>query len=263
MSIRVVDHLPKSGLVFLKHSYRFVAHQWQHADREVEGDQGFERQFREICGVCLGEGWTVSQQREMQLGLGLEPASGIGHEIDVVARNDELIAAVELKNRASDPPQKNDVIVFFAKLLDYLCGNPSLLMIELCPALMSTTAFDINGLGACIGLGIHPIAPGLRPFPILVDNARLMQKELDDGLVVGYEVTQRFSEFCSRINSLGVTLGPTWFSQRFGNISESKISIAAVPEMRTAVLGNELQRLGTECSALITAFQGYKAGSRI
>ena len=244
MSIRAADILPKSGLQFLAICYKFVTVEWQHANREDIPDQGFERRFRERCVTGLGSEWTVSQPREMQLGAGLDTASGIGHEVDIIARHTELIAPVEMKNRAGSPPEKNDVILFFAKLIDYLCANPSLLQQEFCPVFITTTAFDVNGLGACVGLGIHPVAPGLRPLPALVYNARLMQNELDRGLVLGHAITQRFDDFCAHINSLALALSSTWFSQRFGNISESRISVAARPELQTAALGAELQQLG-------------------
>ena len=114
MSIRVADNPSKPGLQFLALCYRFVTTEWQHALREDIPDQGFERCCREYCINGLGSEWTVSQPREMQFGAGLETASGISHEVDIVARHAELIAPVELKNRAAYPPQKNDVIVFYA-----------------------------------------------------------------------------------------------------------------------------------------------------
>jgi hypothetical protein len=260
MPIRAADILPKPGLQFLALCYKFVTVDWQHANREDIPDQGFEQRCREYCVTRLGNGWMVSQPREMQLGAGLDTASGIGHEVDIVARHAELVAPVEMKNRAGCPPEKNDVIVFFAKLIDYLCANPALLQQEFCPVFITTTAFDVNGLGACIGLGIHPVAPGLRPLPALVYNARLMQNELDRGLVLGHAIKERFDDFCARLNALAVTLSPTWFSQRFGNISESKISVAVRPELQTAALGAELQQLSGECSSLLFEFTQLKAG---
>ena len=67
------------------------------------------------------------------------------------------------KNR---PHEKNDVIVFFAKILDYICYNTDLLKQVLIPVFLSTFAFEYTGLAACLGLGIHPMAPGLRPLPL-------------------------------------------------------------------------------------------------
>ncbi len=259
MSIRDSHILPKSGLQFLAFCYRFVTVEWQHAEREDIPDQGFERRCRERCITTLGSDWAVSQPREMQLGAGLDTASGIGHEVDIIARHAELIAPVEMKNRAGSPPEKNDVVIFYAKLIDYLCANPSLLQQEFCPVFITTTAFDVNGLGACIGLGIHPVAPGLRPLPVLIHNGRLMQNELDRGLVLGHAIKQRFDDFCARVNALAVTLSLTWFSQRFGNISDSRISVAVRPELQTAALGVELQQLGGECSSLLFEFSQLKA----
>jgi hypothetical protein len=262
MSIRVTDTLPKAGLQFLALCYRFVTMEWQHAKREDIPDQGFERCCREHCITKLGNGWTISQPREMQLGAGLDSASGVGHEVDIIARHAELTAPVELKNRAGYPPDKNDVIVFYAKLIDYLCGNPTLLQSEFCPVFVTTTAFDVNGLGACIGLGIHPIAPGLRPLPALIHNGLVMQNELNRGLVLGHAIKERFDDFCSRVNGLSVALAPTWFSQRFGKVSDNKISVVAMPGLQTAALGAELQRLGGECSSLLFEFNQLKAGVR-
>lgn len=104
------------------------------------------------------------------------------------------------------------------------------------------------------------MAPGLRPLPALVHNARLMQNELDRGLVLGHAIKQRFDDFSARINSLSLTLSPTWFSQRFGNISESRISVAIRPELQTAALGAELQQLSGECSSLLFEFTQLKTG---
>ena len=67
----------------------------------------------------------------MRLGSELATASGVLHEIDIVAKHSNVTAIMELKNR-HDPPAKNDVVVFFAKLLDYLALTPDLLLKELC-----------------------------------------------------------------------------------------------------------------------------------
>jgi hypothetical protein len=73
----------------------------------------------------------------MNLGMGLITASGVLHEIDVVAQHEPTIGVFELKNRPAWPPEKNDVIVFFAKLLDYLCHTPALLKAHLVPVFVS------------------------------------------------------------------------------------------------------------------------------
>ena len=54
---------------------------------------------RESCIAKLA-GWVVSQPREMKLGMGLATASGVLHEIDVVAQHELTVGILELKNRA-------------------------------------------------------------------------------------------------------------------------------------------------------------------
>jgi hypothetical protein len=182
VAIRVEDELPRAAVDFLKHCYRFVNEEWQHVDRDDLPDQGFERNFRSSCITSLS-GWEISQEREMRLGYELSTASGVLHEIDIVAKHSDVTAIMELNNRQGSPA-KNDVVVFFAKILDYLTLNPDLLLKELCPVFMSTAAFEQNGLAACLGLGIHPVGPGLRPVPILVNNAKILDMELRRGLQV-------------------------------------------------------------------------------
>jgi hypothetical protein len=43
---------------------------------------------------------------------------------------------------------------------------------EVLPVLVSTTQFEETGLAACLGLGIHSIAPSLRPLPVLRASAK-------------------------------------------------------------------------------------------
>jgi hypothetical protein len=154
------------GLRFLRHCYWFVDKTWQKSRQADLPDQGFEMNFRSSCVSELKE-WQISQELELGLGDELTTASGLRHEIDLVARQSETLVIVELKNRPGCPPGKNDVIVFFAKILDYVVHNPELLLSEVVPVFVSTSPFEEPTLAACLGLGIHPVAPGLRPVPIL------------------------------------------------------------------------------------------------
>src|SRR5262245_20712541 len=114
MALRTDRPLPRPALDLLRHCYRFVTKEWQHLPRDDSPDQGFEEKLRESCIVGL-RGWVVSQHREMNLGMGLITASGVLHEIDIVAQHEPTVGILELKNRAGWPPQKNDVAIFFAK----------------------------------------------------------------------------------------------------------------------------------------------------
>ena len=99
---------------------------------------------------------------------------GTLHEADIVAKTSRATAAAELKNLGGGPG-KNDIIVFYAKILDYLLANPDLAYDDICLAFVSRVTFDQRGLSACLGLGIHPIASDIRPLPVLINNAMSMQ----------------------------------------------------------------------------------------
>ena len=101
-----------------------------------------------------------------------------------MSQNEPLRGVFELKNRPEMLPDKNDVIVFFAKILDYLCLNPSLLKQTIVPVFLTAFPFEYSGLAACLGLGVHPVAPGLGPLPLLIHNARCMDAEREKGTIV-------------------------------------------------------------------------------
>src|SRR6266853_3348312 len=85
VALRYESVTSREGLQFLRHCYRYVTVVWQRCPREALMDQGFEMHFRESCVLRLN-GWLVSQPRELELGADLQTASGLRHEIDVVAR---------------------------------------------------------------------------------------------------------------------------------------------------------------------------------
>ena len=250
VAIRIENQLPRTAVDFLKLCYQFTTEEWQHADRLDLPDQGFEHLFRSRCVTTLPE-WEISQEREFHLGHELSTASGILHEIDVVAKHADVNAIVELKNRQG-APTKNDILLFFAKILDYLAANPVLLLKETCPVFMSTVAFDINGLGACLGLGIHPIAPGLRPVPVLVDNAMRIAYELQHGLQISSETRDSFADFCAGLNSIWLQSTDNWIGSRLGYRSEDTIVLKAVMLSDPQRISHELMQLNTDCDLLLS-----------
>ena len=257
MSIRENFTLPEDILGFMRHCYKFVNFDWRHAVREPLPDQGFEQRFRESC-VTIFKGWNVSQERELHLGSGLDAASGVNHEVDIVAENPEILIILELKNRQGTLPEKNDVIVFFAKIFDYLALNSSLLLRDICPIFMSNSQFDQTGLAACLGLGIHPIAPELRPLPLLIHNAKMMDVELIRGVIIAPNVQAAFEDFCVQLNRLSLILSETWFSNRYGYLSENAIVLRAVDGLPTVGIGQELRTINSECSRLLNEFRMAK-----
>lgn len=249
---------PKTSAL-LRHCFLFVSRDWQHLARDDSPDQGFEKKFRESCVEKLG-GWVVSQHREMSFGLGLMTASGVQHEIDIVAQGDPVIGILELKNRPNWAPDKNDVIVFFAKILDYLCLTPSVLRADVVPVFLSSHSLEQSGLAACLGLGIHPVAPYLRPLPVLIDNARCMLAERQKGVNLSQENEEALDDFCSRLSRISNMLAGAEVNNRFNYINESTIEVSAFGGVEVHELADELRRLNGESTRLIEVFNSLLKG---
>jgi hypothetical protein len=164
MSLQLENPLPAPALVLLRHCYCFVNEEWQHLPRDVSPDQGFEAKLRESC-VSKLVGWVVSQHREMNLGMGLFTASGVLHEIDIVAHREPTMGILELKNRATWPPEKNDVINFFAKILDYLCHTPALLRAHLVPIFCRATRLSSLAWLPVWASAFTQLPPNFAPCP--------------------------------------------------------------------------------------------------
>jgi hypothetical protein len=259
MGLRIEKPLPAPALDLLRHCYRFVNEEWQHLPRDGSVDQGFEVKLRESCVVKLN-GWVVSQHREMNLGMGLITASGVLHEIDVIAQHEPTVGILELKNRAGWQPEKNDVIVLFAKILDYLCLTPALLRAYLVPIFVSSYAFQQSGLAACLGLGIHPVAPQLRPLPILLDNANRMTTEMDKGLALSSADALAFDDFCAKLANMLSLLAGADTNNRFDYFNDLTIAVRAFGGVDVEELADDLRTLNSECSRLIQVFKTAKGG---
>ena len=238
---------PASTLEFLKRCFRFVSLEWPHAVREHVPDQGFEQRFRESCIQNL-QSWTISEQRELRLGVGLDTTSGVAHEIDIVARSSTVTAILEAKN-LGDMPGKNDIIVFFAKVLDYLLANPAIALNDICLAFMSRNSFEDRALAACLGLGIHPVASDIRPLPVLIENAKLMENELRRGLAISSGTEERFEDLCAQLNGLSVDLNETWMDS---------LLFKAVGPLLTDALAQQLRQANSDCTDLLDAFRAAK-----
>ena len=255
MLIRPENQPTEPTLQFLKRCFRFVSQEWPHSVREPLPDQGFEERFRESCVRDL-RGWSVAPLREMWLGAGLETLSGTLHEVDIVAKTNRTTAVAELKNLGGGPG-KNDVIVFHAKILDYLLANPELAYDDICLAFMSRTTFDQRGLAACLGLGIHPVASDIRPLPVLLNNAMSMQTELNLGLQVDSETLGSFEDLCANLNRIAFALRDTWIDQRCDYLpSENGLLFRSVePIDYVDDLAHELRRANGDCIAIYRTFR--------
>ena len=187
----------------------------------------------------------------MGFGSGIETASGVLHEVDLVARRFDLTAIIELKNRKGALPAKNDVIVFFSKIIDYVAANPTLVSNDLCLAFMSSGSYEPSGVAACLGLGIHPVGAELRPLPILVNNAMIMEAEIGNGLELDSSTRNRFEDLCSELNNLSSALNDTWMDARCSCVASDKILIRALPSLATIDLGQQLRRLNADCADVL------------
>ncbi|HEY4415011.1 MAG TPA: hypothetical protein VGO57_04895 [Verrucomicrobiae bacterium] len=231
------------GLRFLRHCYSFVNTTWQSAPRTDLPDQGFELNFRSSCALGLDE-WLISQKTEIGLGDDLETTSGIRHDIDLTARNSNTLAITELKNRSDCPPSKDDVIVFFAKILDYLANNPKMMLGEIVPVFISTCAFEESTLATCLGLGIHPIAPGLRPLPVLADNLKRTETAIKEGFALqDDDLSGQWDDICADINRLVLGLDQTWFSARCGYVSDDVINFHRIFDIESIRMSRDLRQL--------------------
>ena len=246
------------GLQFLRHCYKFVESDWQHLPREALPDQGFELHFRRSCMAALN-GWQVSQEWELGLGSELATASGVRHEIDVVARHPGVLVIAELKNKPGGPPGKNDVIIFFAKILDYLAHNPKVLLSEVLPVFVSSCAFEEATLAACLGLGIHPVAPGLRPLPLLSDSLQRINSEIARGLILPEQAMAQWEDACAGFNRLAFGLGDSWLSSRCGYVSDQVINLRATLDVESYEMSRELRQVNGYCSAVLGAIRLQKA----
>ena len=257
MPIRPETVPPVATLAFLVRCFRFVSLEWPHAVRESVPDSGFEQRFRESCTLHLPE-WAISEQRELRLGAGLDTASGVAHEVDIVARHPAVTAILEAKNRGN-LPGKNDIIIFYAKVLDYLLANPPLAMSDICLAFLSRNSFDASGLATCLGLGIHPVASDIRPLPVLINNAVLMENELRWGVTVASDTHDRFDDWCAELNGLAVALNETWMDNRCGYLSDDSLLFKAVAPLQTDVLAGRLRQANSDGADILREFRAAKA----
>ena len=194
----------------------------------------------------------------MHIGMGLETASGVLHEIDIVARHQDVTAIFELKNRKGTPPDKNDVIVFFAKILDYLAANPMLLSKNVCLAFISSGSYDPSGLAACLGLGIHPVGADIRPLPILVQTATIMESELRNGISITSDLLDRFEDLCASLNRLSIILDGTWLDNRCGWHSDESILLKAVSHLPSMAIAQQIRQLNSDCTDILREFRLVK-----
>ncbi len=236
-------------LQFLRCCYRFVNDEWPHARREELPDQGFERRFREACVRDLVD-WQVSDERELHLGGEYAPASGVTHEVDIVANHSETTVIVEMKNRA-DAVGKNEVVVFFAKVLDYILANPALALKELGLVFACRTSFEPRGLATCLGLGVHPVSSNIRPLPVLKNTIDILDRVVRRGLRLPSDLQPRLNDLRAEIANVSVGLNDTWLDNRLSYRSETTLLIRAIPSISADAFAQRFTDANSTCSDIL------------
>src|SRR5258708_5606917 len=115
---------PLEVIGFFRFGFGFVRDRWPRLPRQDIPDEGFEESFRAACISSLPD-WRLSQPREMRFGYEWNTSSGTEHETDIIAVHEKAIVPVEMKNWRAGALTKNEVIVFYAKMVDYFTRNPS------------------------------------------------------------------------------------------------------------------------------------------
>ena len=82
--------------------------------------------------------------------------------------------------------------------------------------------------------------------------------ELRQGVLLPEPDLERFQDFCSEINRVSLTLRDTWFSSRFGYLSEDSIVMKAVAGYEISASSHSIYSLNAECNYLLTVIREAK-----
>lgn len=150
-------------------SKRFLKITWPHAPRTIgERDQGFESTFRNHFWEKFHPD-AISTVHDLKFGAGLSTLSGLNHELDLLARwaNQEWV--FELKNGGGSEINKEMLMVFHEKILDFYLANYGFLSdLRIMRGFLTGAAYINDNLRAyCAAWGIVLIDNELLPIPAL------------------------------------------------------------------------------------------------
>jgi hypothetical protein len=128
------------------------------------------------------------------------------------------------------------------------------------PIFVSSYPFQQSALAACLGLGIHPVAPQLRPLPILLDNANRMTTEMDKGLTLSSSDALAVADFCAELANIASLTAGADANNRFDYFNDFTIAVRAFGGVDVDEIADELRMLNSECSRLIQVFKAAKGG---
>ena len=157
----------------------------------VGGDMGFSIA---VDAMLAGKGLDLFMRAgELTLGTGLPAFSGLFHEHDLGTRGKGQIVLFELKNYPRSRLNKNELLLFHQKTLDFYLAlvqaGSSARMIR---ALVTTDRRITDSIrGFCLQWGIVLVEPTLRPIPALVAALRDLE---------GTMPVSAFPEFDAHLN---------------------------------------------------------------
>lgn len=128
------------------------------------------------------------------------------------------------------------------------------------PVFLSAHGFEESGLAACLGLGIHPVAPYLRPLPVLVDNARCMLGERGKGVALSAADEEAFDEHCAALSRMAAALAGVGVNERLGYLNDRTVEVTVTAGVPVYDLAEELRRLNGESARLLDAYRAARGG---
>jgi len=167
----------------ISYSLYFLRRVWPHAPRnQEERDQGFERKFREHIW-CNLRPEILSTAHDLSFAGDLTTLTGLRHEIDLIARwgNEEWV--FELKNGGGTDINKEMLMVFNEKVLDFYMRNYGFLSgsrIMRC-FLTGTSRVEEAIRAYCATWGIVLVDNEMLPIPLLPQAFSEKRQQLMDG----------------------------------------------------------------------------------
>lgn len=172
-----------------RYSWLFVYKEWAKLSRLPIPDKGFEESFREYLYKKVDFD-TVSDIRDMGLGMSYSTFSDVAHELDVVCRKGSNIYVFELKHYNESYISKEIVFTFLGKVLDFYLKNiENLATYKITMVLLTINRnIDDSIRKLCIAYGIKLIDPLFIPLVTLEYYSRDLYQKIPEDLPFKLEI---------------------------------------------------------------------------
>jgi hypothetical protein len=167
----------------------FLAKVWPHTAKSFEErDRGFERAFRHHMFEKFRP-TAISSVHDLSFGAGLGTLSGLHHELDLLSRWDEQEWVFELKNGGGCEINKEMLMVFQEKTLDFYFANYGFLSsLRIMRGFLTGAGYVDDHIRAyCAAWGIVLIDNELFPLPALPALLAEKKRWLGRGELPGVE----------------------------------------------------------------------------